>query len=75
MNDFSNISAESEFRDEMTVSFEETVSPDAHLEAQYEERTEVEESPTEDAGWPGDGSGMDDLADYNANEAMDYMGE
>jgi len=30
-------------------------------------------------GWggcfPGDGSGMDDLADYNANEADDYMGE
>lgn len=23
-------------------------------------------------GWPGDGSGMDDLADFNQNEANDY---
>ena len=22
--------------------------------------------------WPGDGSGMDDLADYNQNEGSDY---
>lgn len=26
-------------------------------------------------GWPGDGSGEDDLADYNANEADDYRDE
>ena len=26
-------------------------------------------------GWPGDGSGTDDLADYNANEANDYSNE
>ena len=26
-------------------------------------------------GWPGDGSGTDDLADYNANEADDYRNE
>lgn len=26
-------------------------------------------------GWPGDGSGEDDLADYNANEADDYQHE
>lgn len=26
-------------------------------------------------GWPGDGSGLDDLADYNANEADDYRSE
>lgn len=25
--------------------------------------------------WPGDGSGEDDLADYNANEASDYANE
>lgn len=25
--------------------------------------------------WPGDGSGMDDFADYNAAEADDYMNE
>jgi len=28
-----------------------------------------------DYGWPGDGSGEDDLADYNANEADDYHDE
>lgn len=27
------------------------------------------------AGWPGDGSGEDDLADHNQNEADDYRGE
>lgn len=26
-------------------------------------------------GWPGDGSGLDDLADYNQNEANDYQNE
>lgn len=25
--------------------------------------------------WPGDGSGMDDFADFNANEADDYSPE
>jgi hypothetical protein len=25
-----------------------------------------------DGGWPGDGSGMDDLADYNQMEGYDY---
>ena len=29
----------------------------------------------QDAGWPGDGSGADDLADYNQNEANDYRDE
>jgi len=28
-----------------------------------------------ETGWPGDGSGMDDLADFNANEVNDYMNE
>lgn len=35
----------------------------------------AEQAPYDGAGWPGDGSGTDDLADYNANEAMDYSGE
>jgi hypothetical protein len=26
-------------------------------------------------GWPGDGSGTDDFADYNANEVDDYRNE
>jgi len=29
----------------------------------------------ETPGWPGDVSGMDDLADFNANEADDYRNE
>ena len=29
----------------------------------------------EERGWPGDGSGMDDLADYNQNEGNDYWNE
>lgn len=28
-----------------------------------------------DGGWPGDGGGSDDLADFNANEANDYREE
>jgi hypothetical protein len=34
-----------------------------------------EEEPYDGGGWPGDGSGTDDLADYNANEANDYWNE
>lgn len=34
-----------------------------------------DESFEDNAGWPGDGSGEDDLADYNANEADDYRDE
>lgn len=36
-----------------------------------------EETPMDidGAGWPGDGSGTDDLADFNANEAGDYRDE
>lgn len=30
---------------------------------------------TTNHGWPGDGSGEDDLADYNQNEANDYLNE
>ena len=29
----------------------------------------------ESKGWPGDGSGEDDLADYNQSEADDYRDE
>lgn len=34
-----------------------------------------EESAAQHAGWPGDGSGMDDFADYNRDEANDYTNE
>jgi hypothetical protein len=38
---------------------------------------DIDPSETEEqqAGWPGDGSGEDDLADYNQNEADDYRDE
>jgi hypothetical protein len=65
MNDFSNISAESNLRDEITVRSDEydpTSNP-------------TDETEPMDTGWPGDGSGTDDFADYNANEADDYQGE
>lgn len=31
--------------------------------------------PFDSSGWPGDGSGTDDLADYNQNEVGDYSNE
>ncbi len=33
------------------------------------------EDENESCGWPGDGSGEDDFADYNQNEADDYREE
>lgn len=101
MNDFSNISAESNLKDEITVRSDEydpTANPaydgpmgvmtdydgcdsdDGLTEAERaEERDELEmmreDDTAVDAGWPGDGSGTDDLADYNANEADDYRDE
>lgn len=42
-------------------------APDAHLDASFEERTELEEAPYDGGGWPGDGSGTDDLADLMAH--------
>ena len=34
-----------------------------------------EPQDADERGWPGDGSGQDDLADANANEADDYRNE
>jgi len=45
---------------------------DEGLEDNYDLQTEL---PDDDKGWPGDGSGTDDLADFNANEADDYRDE
>jgi len=67
MNDEIELTTESE---ESDFGFE-----DSHLESAYEERTEIDEEPYDGGGWSGDGSGMDDLADYNANEADDYCDE
>lgn len=74
-NDFSEIPSESEFRDEMTVASNEP-GPDSHLEADYEDRQNGGgDDEFVDAGWPGDGSGTDDLADYNQDEGDDYRDE
>lgn len=56
------------------IEFESEPMEDQHLDAAYEERTEIEE-PYDGGGWPGDGSGMDDLEDYNQQEAADYAHE
>lgn len=34
-----------------------------------------DEEPYDGGGWAGDGSGTDDFADYNQNEADDYLNE
>ena len=53
---------------------------DAHLEEAFEDAiTGDTDANTQDyeepQGWGGDGSGLDDLADYNASEADDYRDE
>lgn len=47
---------------------------DQELESNYELQTDIGDD-NESHGWPGDGSGEDDLADHNANEADDYRDE
>jgi hypothetical protein len=77
MNNFNTLSAESELKNEIMVQPQE-VEPDSMLEMEYEDRVsgsysdEETEEPYDGGGWPGDGSGTDDLADFNANEADDY---
>ena len=48
---------------------------DQHLDGYYESQTEIPEAPYDGGGWGGDGSGTDDLADHNANEADSYRDE
>jgi hypothetical protein len=48
----------------------------ADLNPQDELRDQIQIQPEEACvGWPGDGSGTDDLADMNQNEADDYRNE
>lgn len=58
---------------------DETYNPgDEMLEMEYEDRSgcgHEEDPPYDGGGWAGDGSGVDDLADFNANEADDYRDE
>jgi hypothetical protein len=48
---------------------------DQYLDSYYESQTEIPEPAYDGGGWGGDGSGTDDLADYNANEADSYRDE
>lgn len=41
----------------------------------YETGIDQDQEDLQYHGWPGDGSGEDDLADYNQNEADDYRDE
>lgn len=56
MNDFSNIPSESEIRDTARLT------PEEAWESTFED-----ERPYDGGGWPGDGSGTDDLADLMAH--------
>ena len=69
MNAFENIPAESEFRDAMTVIPQE-MGREADLILGEVELAIDQDTPLGE--YYGDGSGTDDLADYNANEAADY---
>jgi len=51
------------------------MNEDCHLDSYYESQTEIPEPAYDGGGWGGDGSGTDDLADYNTNEADDYANE
>ncbi len=44
-------------------------------DVQFEDRMSADTDDCQDHGWPGDGSGEDDFADYNQNEADDYRDE
>lgn len=62
------------WHDRTTLSLVEEPTPRNEREEQAYER-EKAQLDWERQGWPGDGSGIDDLADYNANEADDYRHE
>ena len=47
---------------------------ECEIQAEFESEQRIENERAH-VGWPGDGSGMDDFADYNANEANDYSNE
>jgi hypothetical protein len=51
-------------------------NPNANLDPQDSLRDMIQIQPEEifggwEGSWAGDGSGMDDLADFNANEGLD----
>lgn len=46
-----------------------------YMDIQYEDSVSSDSDEYQSQSWPGDGSGEDDFADYNANEADDYRDE
>ena len=57
----------------------ESDNPNAKLDKSHPLRDMIEVQPEENfylrhdgGGWPGDGSGVDDLADFNQMEGYDY---
>ncbi len=48
------------------------MNEDSYLDSYFEDQNEL---AYDGGGFPGDGSGTDDFADYNANEADDYRNE
>ena len=75
MNDYSRIDGDSENRDLARIDCRE-IEPELTPEEITEQQLAREdEQPYDGGGWPGDGSGTDDLADYNQNEADDYRDE
>jgi len=70
MNDLVN--PQDELRDFIQIQPDEVYDDNGPLDSRpYDEQ----EEPYDGGGWPGDGSGTDDFADYNANEADDYQNE
>lgn len=63
MNDFSKI-------DDSEIGYLATVTPEELPEFDSANEHELEYND-----WPGDGSGEDDLADFNQNEVDDYRDE
>lgn len=69
--------AKESFEEHVRLSHDESEVPEypsqeTDVEARREEKELREEMH---GGWPGDGSGEDDFADMNQNEAMDYCNE
>ncbi len=84
MNPNSQFSAEDPLADQIRMEAQELepdfvpdVCPTCGAEDCDGRCEEQDEKPYDgwEGCWPGDGSGMDDLADFNQAEADDYMGE
>lgn len=63
----SQLDPQDPFRDLIQIQPNEALTDEAKFHEDY--------YFVEHVGRPGDGSGTDDLADYNANEADDYRDE